>query len=325
MSLFLTPNEREAVQQQRHFQPMSEYLWVLRNRALARAVNPGIIDHTTTVEWWHCFAEYMTDGAMAYALFRDETVGCWLRSNALASCNRPLDDWIGPWFRNHHSNPPLGHLETAHLSWGVAVTYDLAKELFSAADAELIRTTLVERAIPLCRNWLEAARHLNNWRCVLLAGLTTASAVCDREDQLDFILAQHRLCTAAFQADGSYGESLQYSNYAMYGLMIATEALLRWQPELAKELDIAAYARGMRWHAASLFYRKPLEGWGPYPRPRAANFNDSAAMFAPSSDVLCHIAVRAAQQCPEEAGLAAWILETFCPPTPEQQPTDRHT
>ena len=107
------------------------------------------------------------------------------------------------------------------------------------------------------------------------------------------VLAQ---CAAAFQPDGSYGESLQYGNYLAFALMLGHESLCRSYPEKAALLDVSAYGNGIRWVASSLFYTKPMGGfWNSQdaePRARAANFNDSAALFRPSGDFLLHLTAR---------------------------------
>ncbi|MFW5915273.1 MAG: heparinase II/III domain-containing protein, partial [Planctomycetota bacterium] len=316
MSLYLTDDEHQQIVDCWKSRPMNQFVWALNNRCHKRAQDAGLLTHDTTVRWWHCYAEYVTDAAMLQALKPDENIAAWLRETVLSAVQRPVDDWIGPWFRNH-DDPPTGHLETAHLSWATAVALDLCPSIFSEDDRHKIRAALIERAIPMCRRWLDNKSTLHNWRCVLLAGLAGAAAVLGDAAQLDYCTEHFKLCVKSFQPDGSYGESLQYSNYAMYALMITYESLIRARPEAAGDLPIDRYARSMRWHAASLFYMKPLEGWGPFPRPRAANFNDSAAMFAPSTDLLFHIAARCRESLPTEAGLARWIQKKYCPAVPD--------
>jgi len=122
---------------------------------------------------------------------------------------------------------------------------------------------------------------------------------------------EYQICLQMFQSDGSCGESLQYGNYACYALMLAREALIRRNPDLTCLLPASPWNKMPRWQAASLFYRKPLSGWGNQPRARSANFNDSAALFRPSGDLLLHIAARERDMCPNEAGLARWLFDTL--------------
>ncbi|UFH57977.1 heparinase II/III family protein [Spirosoma sp. KNUC1025] len=94
-------------------------------------------------------------------------------------------------------------------------------------------------------------------------------------------------------------------------------------PEKAALLDVRAYGKGIRWVASSMFYAKPLAGWGNEPRARAANFNDSAALFRPSGDLLLHLAARSSLY--EEKGLARGLFATYYEPIPTQGPHELAT
>jgi hypothetical protein len=72
-----------------------------------------------------------------------------------------------------------------------------------------------------------------------------------------------------------------------------------------------------------MFYAKPLHNWGEEPMARAANFNDSAAIFRPSGDILLHIAVRSEDE--NERGLAKWLFEKYYTTNPNLAPHDLAT
>ncbi|AHF93125.1 hypothetical protein OPIT5_25810 [Opitutaceae bacterium TAV5] len=325
MPLFLTDTEKTAFAAARAQNPARAFFWTLVNRAERRAASPSLATGETTTDWWHFVGEYITDAAMVHALKPSPALDAWLRANTLAIARRPVADWVGPAFRNHTKNPPIGHLETAHLSWAVAAALDLAGDIFTEAERNELTTTLRDTAIPLCQRWLDDGNHLANWRCVLNAGVATAAAVIGDTAALDRAAAEFHRCVDVFQPDGSYGESLQYGNYAAYTLMLAREALTRHTPALDATLPLAPYALKPRWDAASHFYTKPLSDWGSYPRPRAANFNDSAALYRASADLLLHIATRAKEKHPAEAGLARWLFDTHYTPCIEQPPHDQAT
>lgn len=327
MPLFLTETERTALTDARTREPLRSFYWALINRVERRAATPGLGDHTVTADWWHHAAEFITDAAMARAILYKPSapLNAWLRDVTLSLARRPIDDWVGPGFRDHAATPPKGHLETAHLAWGVAVVLDIAPDLFTETERIELTDTLREKGLALCERWLATNHHLANWRCVLNAGAATAAAVLDDRPALDRAAAEFRRCVDIFQPDGSYSESLQYGNYAAYTLMIAREALVRRDPALDATLPLAPYAKKPRWDAASHFYQKPLSGWGAQPRPRAANFNDSAALYRPSADLLLHIAARARDTLPTEAGLARWLFDTLYTPCIEQGPHDLAT
>ena len=129
------------------------------------------------------------------------------------------------------------------------------------------------------------------------------------------------LCKDALQPDGTFGESLQYANYMLLALTFAEEAMLRKYPTAPhSKTSQGVGANSMDWFATSMFYSKPLLGWENTPYARAANFNDSAAIFRPSGDILLHIAARSNDK--QAKGLAKWLFEKYYAPVPNQGPHD---
>lgn len=258
---------------------------------------------------------------MAHALKPAPPLGVWLRETALAVARRPEDDWIGPPFRDHAARPAAGNLETAHLTWGLAAVLDLAEEIFTESERRELCDALRDKGIALCRRWLDRNDHLTNWRCMMNAGVAVAAAVLNDREALAGTREEFLRCQDAFQPDGSYGESLQYGNYAAMAQMLAWEALARREPE--NPLPLAPYVHYPRWAVSSLLYQKPLSGWGDIPMPRSVNFNDSGAVFRPSADLLLHIAARGRTRHPAEAGLARWLFDRLYLETPSLGADDR--
>ncbi|MDY0165636.1 MAG: heparinase II/III family protein [Thermoguttaceae bacterium] len=321
MNLFLDAPQRQALlEARRQGNPTVHRFWTaLMARAARRAASLGLLTEDDDATWWYPAAEYLSDAAMACALEPAPNLKAWLRDAALAVARRPVADWIGPWYRDHTAQPPLGHLETAHLCWGLAAALDLAPEAFTQPERDELHEALQDKGIALCRQWLANNTHLANWRAVMVAGVATAAAAVGDRESLAFAAAETFVCGEAFQPDGSYAESLQYANYLAYALMMAHEAIRGAAPDLdALSPDVCAKA--MPWFAASMLYARPLAGWGPEPRSRAVNFNDCGALFRPSGDLLLHIAARCRETCPTEAGLARWLFETYYAPVPAQRP-----
>lgn len=321
MSLFLTEDERRSVLDARACGDVTvnRFWTALVRRTSRRASSPGLLGPGEEVTWWYPAAEYLSDAAMAYALQPTELLAVWLRDVTLAIARRPVSDWVGPWYRDHATQPPLGHLETAHLCWAVGAALDLAAEVFSENERGELRATLAEKGTVLCRRWLECNTHLANWRAVLAAGVAVAAAVIGDSRNLEYAARETHLCAQAFQPDGSYAESLQYANYLAHALMMASEAVSRAAPQLSVA-GPEMYARSMPWIAQSMLYSKPLEGWGAEPRARAVNFNDCGALYRPSGDVVLQVAARCRETFPREAGLARWLFDTFYLPVPAQEP-----
>ncbi|HUT89364.1 MAG TPA: heparinase II/III family protein [Thermoguttaceae bacterium] len=321
MSLFLSDAERTAIEaaRRRGDVVVGRFGAALTSRVARRAASPGLLGLGEDAAWWYPAAEYLSDAAMAFALEPNDALRAWLRDTALSVARRPVADWVGPWYRDHRAQPPLGHLETAHLSWGLGSVVDLAGEVFRPGERREAENALRAKGITLCLRWLECNSHLANWRAVMTAGVAVAAAVTGDREQLEYAADQTRLCAQAFQPDGSYAESLQYANYLAYALMLAYEAVHRTAPEV----EVAGpeiYGRSMPWFAQSMLYRKPLSGWGGEPRARAVNFNDCGAAFRPSGDLLLQVAARCRDSLPTEASLARWLFDTFYASAPSQSP-----
>jgi hypothetical protein len=323
MNLFLSDVERTSVNAARKQEPVRSFYWSLVNRVEKRAAAPGLRDADATCEWWHFVSEYLTDAAMVYAIKPSNALSAWIRDCTLSIARRPLADWVGPPFRNHDGDTPMGHLETAHLTWSVAIALDLAGAVFTEAERLELTTVLTETGIPLCQRWLDENHHMANWRCVMNAGVAVAATVLDNQEAIDRAIEEYLRCADTFQPDGSYSESLQYGNYAGYTLMLARESLIRKDASLSDVLPITPWVHKPRWDVCSLFYQKPLLGWGASPRPRSANFNDSAAIYRSSGDFLLHIAARAKGTHAADAGLARWLFDTYYTPCISQGPHDR--
>lgn len=320
MSLFLTDSERARLQELPSSSPDAALLSAMTLRVEQRATAPGLSDRSATTDWWHHAAEYLTDAALVQAVRASPKVEAWLRAALLGIVRRPIADWAGPPFRGFDGAYLIGSLETAHLSWAVAIAFDLSAEIFTDSEREEISRVLREFGLESCRRFLASTNFCHNWNCVLLAGFAAAAAVLGDDDAVAEAAAWFPLAVDHFQPDGSYGESLQYANYAAYSLMLAHEAIVRRAPATA--LTLEPYARIVTWAAQSLFYRKPLSGWGTIDRARSANFGDSAALFRPSGDLLMHIAARAQKTLPREAGLARWLFDTLYFPANEPPPHD---
>lgn len=300
--MFLTDEEAEAVSGNE----MSRKLFdAIRKRVEARLDNPSIEDPTATTQWWHYVSEYLTDAALVHALQPGATLDRWLYDTMMDLVRRPVADWAGPPFRYYNGGEMVGGLETAHLTWAVAIGLDLAGDLFSAAEKAEIREALREKGMIPCKRYIDRSDFYHNWNVIIHAGYTVAAAVLEDREALANAMAYFPVALDHFQDDGSYGESLQYANYAAYGLMLSHEALLR--SGMLKEPVQAAYFGLPEWAASARFYMKELSRW-PVKAvlPRGANFGDCAAVFRPSGDLLMHIASRSNTY---KAGIATWMFE----------------
>jgi hypothetical protein len=285
-------------------------LWeAMYRRTLENTKFPGIEQPTDTQEWWHIVWERLSDAAFVQLINPSEALGNWIRSTVLEICDEPVDEWIGPWFRGK-SNPPVGQLETTHV--GVVLAVDLCPQLFTEEEHTAIKEALKIKCQDTCLRYVEgriAERgHINNWFMVILNGFGTAAAYLDDKEAVEKAIEYSQVAASLYNED-SYGESIQYSNYASINLSFLNEILIRYNPELESRLNLSFYTKCIPWQAASFMYMKPLAGWGEKKYPRTINFGDSSAIYRPSGDVLLHIAARAKNSYPKEAGLARWLFE----------------
>lgn len=260
MPIFLNDTEKTIILREitNEQSAISLFFGALQKRVYERVSWASLLGPNATTIWWHSAAEYLSDAALSYALRPTEELGQWLQKETLNIVRRDLYEWVGPEFRDH-SEPFTGHLETAHLSWGVSVVYDLAKNAFDESQQQEIRTALRNKALLLCRRWLTQNRHLANWRSILFSGAMVAAVVLEEEQIIGELLPEFELCQDALQEDGSYGESLQYANYLLLALTFAKEAILRKYSYLKQ--PIFDVHNTINWLATSMFYTKPLEGW----------------------------------------------------------------
>ncbi|MCF2446758.1 heparinase II/III-family protein [Dyadobacter sp. CY345] len=323
MAIFLNDTEKDILGREIGKQDslISIFYAALQKRVNRRVAWGNLLGPDATTIWWHSAAEYLSDAAMCYAINSSPELADWLHAITLDIVRKPAYEWIGPPFRDH-LEPLTGHLETAHICWGISAVYDLAKNVFSEIEQTEIRDALREKGIGLCRQWIETNNHLANWRSIMVSGALVSAVVLEDEKTVAALLPELKLCHNAMQDDGSYGESLQYGNYLLLALSFAKEAVFRKYPSIAQDV-LPSFDSSAAWFVTSMFYTKPLTGWGDEPRARAANFNDSAATFRPSGDLLLHMAVRGHSESAK--GLSKWLFEKYYTIVPEQGPHDLAT
>jgi Heparinase II/III-like protein len=315
-SFFLSDAEREQLKNAPSTSPTAAYLTGMQNRVYKRANSIDFGDKSTTTEWWHHASEFLTDAALIHAIRPSDKSDAWLRSSILEIVRRPNADWTGPGFRAGGDGPITGTLETAHLAWGIGLAFDMSSDLFTFAESEEIIKAIREKGLIPCKKYLDKTNFYHNWNCVLYAGFAVSAAVLEDEAAIKYAKDWMPNALDHFQKDGSYGESLQYGNYAAYSVMVAQEALLRYSifKGEKKSISLDPYAKMTTWSAYALLYKKPLSGWPLMDWPRSINFGDSASIFRLSGDLLVHIACRAKKELPQEAGTASWLFNTLYSP-----------
>jgi hypothetical protein len=192
----------------------------LARRERGYTAEPGIVTAADSMDWWHVVWERMSDVAFMQRIEPSDERAEWLRTETLAICDRPLDDWIGPFFRERTS-PPVGMLETAHVGLAVASAAALCPEVFSDAERDRIAAALKEKCQIPCERALtqrvatleraagasQKRGRLNNWFIVLLNGYGTVSAYLRDDTALIRASEYYALASKLYNAV-CYGESL---------------------------------------------------------------------------------------------------------------------
>ncbi|MBU3113850.1 heparinase II/III domain-containing protein [Clostridium lacusfryxellense] len=287
-------------------------LWEsMQSRTMSNTKYPGIVQPEDTNEWWHIVWERLSDAAFVQLINPSESLGKWIRNAVLEICDKPVAEWRGPWFRGE-SNPPVGMLETTHVGVGVIMAIDLCPHLFTAEELINFKEILKVKCQEPCRRFVDSVvankDEINNWFMVLLNGFGTASVYLNDNEAIDKAIEYSHIAASLYNED-SYGESIQYSNYATLNLSFLNEMLIRYNPKLEDRLNLSCYTKCIPWQATSFMYMKPLAGWGEKSYPRTINFGDSASIYRPSGDVLLQIAARMKNRYPKEAGLARWLFD----------------
>ncbi len=283
----------------------------LRARTIESTSEPRLVHSSFTQEWYHLVWEIMSDAAFVYKLDGSPELGQWIHDRTLEIVRISADEWIGPWFRARSANP-IGRLETAHIASAVCEVCALASDLFDDNELNEIYTALQEKALPLCKAFLEGGQR-NNWYCVLLNGYAFTAATLDDSAAVEYAIECYNEIAMKFYDSDGYGESLQYSNYASLSLSNMRRVLVRYDEKNAERLPLTPIANTVKWAVSSHFYMKPIgEREGIY--PRSANFGDCASIFRPTAEVLLQISAEHPDR--EIAGLARWLFDlTYANPS----------
>ncbi len=329
MSLFMTTEERERIRSLIGSNGQMNRLWSgLRERTLRNTREAKLVQSCDTQEWWHLVWERVRDAASVYAIEENPVVGKWLHDRTMELVRLPVDDWIGPWFRRH-ADPPVGALESAHVTNAVCEAYDLCPGLFTELEKEEILNALREKGMPLCLRFTEPAfgflyakihdpEHavppakgwVNNWYCVIADGYAAAAVILDDKEAIAHAADLYECCCWLFDDDG-YGETYQYCNYTALSLSHMYDVLTRGDAALKDRLSVRVIANVVKWWLSGHLYMKKLGGWGGDKLyPRSLNFGDCAAIFRPTGEVLLQVAALYKDADPEIAGLARWFFDT---------------
>lgn len=283
---------------------------ILRDRTLFNTSEDKLVQSTDTQEWYHLVWERMSDASFVYGVEKEERLGRWVHDRTMELVRLSIDEWIGPWYRINLRQRKAGALETSHITLGVCEAYENARELFTQEEQQEIREALRTKGMLLCRKFVDEiyeGKNGFNWFMVLLNGYGTTAVVLDEQEEIEHAKELFNRIALFYNKD-SYGESVQYSNYASLHLAFLAETLIRSGYARDGELPINCYGNLMEWYVASIQRMKYDESFD-CQVPRTFAFGDSSNLFRPTGNLLAHVAVHLKEKNPKLAGLAAWLFE----------------
>lgn len=310
MSIFIGKAEKERLLQADRTSLQWKCYAALKDRVSKNTVRDSLLQPEDTQEWYHLCWERISDASFAYYMEPEERLGKWLHARVMEIVEKSPEEWIGPWYRRRCPIPE-GYLETAHITLAVCEAVENCPSLFSTEERNACLKSIREKGMfpcmRFCRRVVEEAGSINNWFMVTLNGFGTAAVLLQDMESVRLAVEWSHVAAALYNKD-SYGESVQYSNYASLHLSHLNEVLIRSGLVEQKALNLQCYTNLMNWYAASFLYCKPLRVGEPA-YPRTINFGDSAAIFRPSGDLLVQVAVRTKDQNRRAAGLASWLFQ----------------
>ena len=287
---------------------------VLMDRVERNTREDKLVQTGDTQEWYHLVWERMADAAFAYYMEPNEKLGRWVHDRTMEIVKMPLDGWVGPWYRERNPEFQIGVLETAHITLAVCEAYENASDVFTEEEKAEIAKAVTEKGMVLCRRFAERGwcdkenAHVSNWHLVLLCGYGVAAAMFQVEEDIKYAMELEANLSSIYNKD-SYGETVQYSNYASLCLNHLHRVMVNAGYANVEDIH-PRYFDLMEWYAYSFQRMKYMESFDTEVS-RTFAFGDSANVFRPTADVLVQTAVWGKETHPVQAALASWLFYTI--------------
>ena len=280
MHLLFGPEEASRLSR-RVLEPRFQPIWRrCLDTAESMVRHGGVCFPEDTMEAWYVFRNRAITLSVVWLATRERRYAETLRAVVRLLAGQPLDWWQGPHYPNrprtqvyHGETVLVGELETAQLTMGLALIYDIAGEALDAPTRALALSMLREKACPLLGNSVrfQSERWVMNHLCVnavgwLLALLVLPEETVDREG-LRRAAEALSLWIGNLEEDGSYGEGFHYWAYPVNCLFFGMQALARRGVRLPNE---GRLAHSLEW---ALYHQVGVLEDGRYGGPIAAAIN----------------------------------------------------
>ena len=288
-SIFLAAEDVARLRSQIH-NPHMARIWERTRRTADRIAGEQSVSFAEdTMELWYVFRNRCIDLGIALLATGEKRYARAAHAVLQDLAQRSVDFWQGP----HYPNRPrtqmvdgvetlVGELETAQLTMGLALLYDLAYEHLAEEDRALALHLLRQRAYPLLRASVrfQSQKWVMNHLCVIASAWLAALLLLPKgeREEADFALAVHslNLWLGNLESDGSYGEGYHYWAYPVNCLYFALQAL---RNALGMRLEREGrLARAFEW---ALYHQAGIIREAGYEKPIAAsvNFHDCPRFF----------------------------------------------
>ena len=152
--------------------------------------------------------------ALHYRMTGDPQAGRYLKAITLDAANRPMAFWMHRALRKYKDDWPIGQLETAILARGISAALVWGEDLFTDVQLGHIRNALRDKGLYPMLRYLETTEKHNNFLPAIASGAMAASVALNDSLAREHSLALLNKWGALVEDDGSYGEQIDYFNYA---------------------------------------------------------------------------------------------------------------
>lgn len=156
----------------------------------------------------------LLNAALYYRLCGDPQAGAFLKAITLDTAQRPMSFWMHKALRKYKDDWPVGQLETAILARGMSVALVWGHDLYSESERQLITNALRDKGLYPMLRYLQTREHHNNFLPAIASGAMCAAVALDDALAIEHSLALLNKWGALIEDDGSYGEQIDYFNYA---------------------------------------------------------------------------------------------------------------
>ena len=241
--------------------------------------------------------------ALVYAATGQADLGRLVRTLTLDLVRRPLDFWIHSALRPLDRARPVGGLETAELTRGIALTLAWTGELFTPEETAEIRAALRDKGLIPCLRFLEnPERPRNNWIATVSAGARIGAIVLNDADAEAAAVKGLNAWLDFVESDGSYGEPVGYFQFGAEQFFYGWWA--RGWTKARESLHDRSLAHSAAWMVMH-YVARPVNG---HRTPLHINWGDDDLFEAPNEFVCASLAYA------YDDGIAAWLGDYFHQP-----------